>query len=108
MSTDICLPMKRSPVTGLFSRDGTFVECQMRRSHIYSDVAEKGAGILHLEKKSGLALFNTRGGLIPIGNVVIDGDSKVVWTLGAICRPDTSLQSRPGLELESKISLQNH
>ena len=51
MSTDICLPMKRSPVTGLFSRDETFVECQMRRSHIYSDVAKKGDGILHLEKK---------------------------------------------------------
>ena len=69
----------------------------MRRSYIYSDVAEKGSGILHLEKKSGLALFNTRGGLIPVGNVIIDGDSKVVWTLGAICRLDTSLQSRPGL-----------
>ena len=78
MPTDIYLPMKRSPVTGLFSRDGTFVECQMRPSHIYSDVAEKGAGILHLEKSRFGFVQYPREAYIPIGNVVIDGDSKVV------------------------------
>lgn len=59
----------------------------MRRSHLYSDVAENGAGILRLKTKSGaLALFNGRGGLIPDKNVIIDDGAEVVWTLGGYLR----------------------
>lgn len=72
---------------GLMRREGPFVECELRRSDTYSDVVEKVAKFLRMERpSSSLCLYRPRGGaIIPAQEIMINKTS-VMWTLGAYMR----------------------